>query len=118
MAGDATTYAIMKSYDVCVVGAGVVGSSTARFLASQGKRTLLLEQVRNCSSFSSAPRNCTPGHNPSLLLTGSIGKTIQQLWYYIRFLSCCVMARQSIVHNEILGYMLINPTIETFIPHR
>ncbi|XP_068678967.1 peroxisomal sarcosine oxidase-like isoform X3 [Montipora foliosa] len=31
-------------YDVCVIGAGVVGSATARFLASRGKRTLLLEQ--------------------------------------------------------------------------
>lgn len=33
------------TYDVCVIGAGVVGSSTARYLASSGARTLLLEQV-------------------------------------------------------------------------
>ena len=32
-------------FDVCVIGAGVEGSSTARFLASRGKKTLLLEQV-------------------------------------------------------------------------
>ncbi|XP_058966224.1 peroxisomal sarcosine oxidase isoform X1 [Pocillopora verrucosa] len=32
------------TYDVCVIGAGVVGSSTARYLASRGQRTLLLEQ--------------------------------------------------------------------------
>ena len=32
-------------FDVCVVGAGVEGSSTARYLASRGKKTLLLEQV-------------------------------------------------------------------------
>jgi len=31
-------------FDVCIVGAGVEGSSTARYLASQGKKTLLLEQ--------------------------------------------------------------------------
>ncbi|KXJ28960.1 peroxisomal sarcosine oxidase [Exaiptasia diaphana] len=33
-----------SSYDVCVVGAGVMGSSTARHLAKIGKKTLLLEQ--------------------------------------------------------------------------
>ena len=33
-------------FDVCVIGAGVEGSSTARYLASRGKKTLLLEQVR------------------------------------------------------------------------
>ena len=33
-------------FDVCVIGAGVEGSSTARYLASRGKRALLLEQVR------------------------------------------------------------------------
>ena len=32
-------------FDVCVIGAGVEGSSTARYLASIGKNTLLLEQV-------------------------------------------------------------------------
>ncbi|KAL9981731.1 hypothetical protein ACROYT_G010474 [Oculina patagonica] len=32
------------TYDVCVIGAGVVGSSTARYLASRGQKTLLLEQ--------------------------------------------------------------------------
>ena len=32
-------------FDVCVIGAGVEGSSTARYLASIGKKTLLLEQV-------------------------------------------------------------------------
>lgn len=32
-------------FDVCVIGAGVEGSSTARYLASRGKKTLLLEQV-------------------------------------------------------------------------
>ena len=38
--------AAMEVFDVCVVGAGVEGSATARYLASRGKRTLLLEQVR------------------------------------------------------------------------
>jgi len=33
-------------FDVCVIGAGVEGSSTARYLASRGKKALLLEQVR------------------------------------------------------------------------
>ena len=33
------------TFDVCVIGAGVEGSSTARYLASRGKKTLLLEQV-------------------------------------------------------------------------
>ena len=33
------------TYDVCVIGAGVVGSSTAHYLASRGQNTLLLEQV-------------------------------------------------------------------------
>jgi len=33
-------------FDVCVIGAGVEGSSTARYLATRGKKTLLLEQVR------------------------------------------------------------------------
>lgn len=32
------------TYDVCVIGAGVVGSSSAYYLASKGKHTLLLEQ--------------------------------------------------------------------------
>lgn len=32
-------------YDVCVIGAGIEGSSTARYSASRGKKTLLLEQV-------------------------------------------------------------------------
>lgn len=32
------------TYDVCVIGAGVVGSSAARYLASRGQKTLLLEQ--------------------------------------------------------------------------
>ncbi|KAK3730842.1 hypothetical protein QZH41_009958 [Actinostola sp. cb2023] len=31
-------------YDVCVIGAGIEGSSTARYLATRGKKTLLLEQ--------------------------------------------------------------------------
>jgi len=31
-------------FDVCVIGAGVEGSSTARYLASRGKKALLLEQ--------------------------------------------------------------------------
>jgi len=35
----------MTSYDYIVVGAGVIGSSTAYALAKQGKSTLLLEQV-------------------------------------------------------------------------
>jgi len=34
-----------QTYDVCVIGAGVVGSSAARYLASGGQKTLLLEQV-------------------------------------------------------------------------
>ena len=34
-----------SAYDVCVIGAGVVGSSTAHYLASRGQNTLLLEQV-------------------------------------------------------------------------
>ena len=34
-----------STYDVCVIGAGVVGSSTAHYLASRGQNTLLLEQV-------------------------------------------------------------------------
>ena len=33
-------------YDVIVIGAGVEGSSTAWHLASEEKKTLLLEQVR------------------------------------------------------------------------
>ena len=33
-------------FDVCVIGAGVEGSSTARYLTSRGKKALLLEQVR------------------------------------------------------------------------
>ncbi|XP_073257408.1 peroxisomal sarcosine oxidase-like [Porites lutea] len=33
-----------STYDVCVIGAGVVGSSTAHYLASRGQNTLLLEQ--------------------------------------------------------------------------
>ena len=37
-------------YDACVVGAGVEGSATARYLASRGKTTLLLEQVMNLYS--------------------------------------------------------------------
>lgn len=32
------------TYDICVIGAGVVGSCTARYLASRGQKTLLLEQ--------------------------------------------------------------------------
>jgi len=32
------------TYDVCVIGAGVVGSSAAHYLASRGQKTLLLEQ--------------------------------------------------------------------------
>ena len=36
----------MTLYDVIVVGAGIEGSSTAYQLARQGKKTLLLEQVR------------------------------------------------------------------------
>ncbi|XP_068680940.1 peroxisomal sarcosine oxidase-like [Montipora foliosa] len=31
-------------FDACVIGAGIEGSSTARYLASRGKKTLLLEQ--------------------------------------------------------------------------
>lgn len=38
-------------YDVCVVGAGVEGSCTAWHLASQGKKTLLLEQFPLPHSF-------------------------------------------------------------------
>ena len=40
------------TYDVCVIGAGVVGSSAARYLASRGQKTLLLEQVsfKDCSN--------------------------------------------------------------------
>ena len=37
----------MDMYDVCVVGAGVIGSATARHLAKLGKKTLLLDQVCN-----------------------------------------------------------------------
>lgn len=36
--------AASPTYDVCVIGAGIVGSSTARYLTLRGKRTLLLEQ--------------------------------------------------------------------------
>ena len=36
-------------YDVIVVGAGVMGCATAYSLAKQGKKTLLLEQVRTYS---------------------------------------------------------------------
>ena len=32
-------------YDAVVVGAGIIGSSTAYYLAKNGHRTLLLEQV-------------------------------------------------------------------------
>ena len=32
-------------YDICVIGAGIEGSCTARYSASRGKKTLLLEQV-------------------------------------------------------------------------
>jgi 2-polyprenyl-6-methoxyphenol hydroxylase-like FAD-dependent oxidoreductase len=34
-----------ETYDVCVIGAGIEGSSTARYSALRGKKTLLLEQV-------------------------------------------------------------------------
>ena len=40
-----TNMASADVFDVCVVGAGVEGSSTARYLASRGRKTLLLEQV-------------------------------------------------------------------------
>src|SRR5918996_3291465 len=36
----------VQSFDVIVVGAGVMGAATARSLAQAGKRTLLLEQFR------------------------------------------------------------------------
>jgi monomeric sarcosine oxidase len=36
----------MQSFDVIVVGAGVMGAATARSLAKAGRRTLLLEQFR------------------------------------------------------------------------
>ena len=36
---------VYPTYDVCVIGGGVVGSSAARYLASRGQKTLLLEQV-------------------------------------------------------------------------
>ena len=39
-------------YDVCVIGAGIEGSSTARYLASRRKKTLLLEQVWKHGLFS------------------------------------------------------------------
>lgn len=42
-------------FDVCVVGAGVEGSSAARYLASRGKNTLLLEQVKSLKLKSVAP---------------------------------------------------------------
>ena len=42
-------------FDVCVVGAGVEGSSAARYLASWGKNTLLLEQVKTLKLISVAP---------------------------------------------------------------
>lgn len=40
----------MTLYDVIVVGAGIEGSSTAYQLARQGKKTLLLEQVRRTAT--------------------------------------------------------------------
>ena len=46
-------------FDVCVVGAGVEGSSAARYLASWGKNTLLLEQVKSLKLIIVAPN---PGH--------------------------------------------------------
>ena len=42
-------------FDVCVVGAGVEGSSAARYLASRGKNTLLLEQVKSLKLIIVAP---------------------------------------------------------------
>ena len=41
----ASRAAMATVFDVCVVGAGVEGSSTARYLATRGKKTLLIEQV-------------------------------------------------------------------------
>ena len=35
----------MSSFDVIVVGAGIVGSAAAQYLRLQGKNVLLLEQV-------------------------------------------------------------------------
>ena len=35
----------MTTYDAIVVGAGVEGSATAYYLAKNGQKTLLLEQV-------------------------------------------------------------------------
>ena len=49
-------------FDVCVVGAGVEGSSTARYLASRGKRTLLLEQV-----IANLAKNCVDSKHKQML---------------------------------------------------
>ena len=45
----------MELFDVCVIGAGIEGSSTARYLASRGKKTLLLEQVISARRFCMKP---------------------------------------------------------------
>ena len=57
-------------FDVCVVGAGVEGSSAARYLASRGKNTLLLEQVKSLNLIIVAP-NFSVSLNGSLIYSGA-----------------------------------------------
>ena len=51
-----STMGTPEYFDVIVVGAGVIGSSTACHLAKNGQKTLLLEQVSRIKFEIIAPR--------------------------------------------------------------
>ena len=55
-------------FDVVVIGAGVVGSSTGYHLAKQGRRVLLLDQVRLCHAHCSVILSVHRAHWSAMLI--------------------------------------------------
>jgi len=126
----------MSDFDLAIIGAGVVGTSTALWAAMRGHRVVLIDPASPGSGTSSgnactiATYGCLPVNDPSVLtglpglvfgaqspLSVNWGYALRQPGWMLQFLSNCRAAKSERIARHLAGILAhadagLNPLIE------